>query len=248
MKITNVILATAVLGVMGCQEQPEAQKAQPQPAAANPQQVQEVADQGQRYAYTMGTRIGSLLLAQEVGSLDTSAFAAGVADVLDGKELRLSKEEMAKTMQAHQEVQAAKRAEEGQAALKRGQAFLDENAKKPGIEVTASGLQYEIVRAGEGESPKGTDKVKVHYRGTLVDGSQFDSSYDRGEPVTFGMNGVIPGFSEAISLMKPGGKSKAYIPSSLGYGERGAGNSIGPNETLIFEIELLEINPGAGAE
>ena len=155
---------------------------------------------------------------------------------------------MSTAMKLHQEKLAKLRAEKGQAALAKGQAFLAENGKKPGIKTTESGLQYEVITEGKGESPKGEDKVMVHYRGTLVDGTQFDSSYDRGKPATFRMKGVILGFSEAISLMKAGGKSKAYIPSNLGYGERGAGSSIGPNETLIFEIELIEINPQPAAK
>ena len=211
-------------------------------------QAAELVTQEQRYSYTMGSRLAKLLRAQNVDNIDTTAFAAGVSDALSGKKLQMTPEEMSAALRANQEAQAKVRAEKGKMALEKGEAFLAENSKKAGIKTTASGLQYQVIKEGNGENPKDTDKVKVHYRGTLVDGSQFDSSYDRGEPVTFGMKGVIPGFSEAISMMKPGGKSKAYIPSKLGYGERGAGNSIGPNETLIFEIELLEINPEPAAK
>lgn len=230
MKIIKIGMTAAMLGIVMSQAQ-----------------AVELATQEQKYSYTMGTRVAKLLQAQNVSNVDAAVFAAGVSDVLSGKQLQMSNEEMSAAMKLHQEKLAKQRAEKGQAALEKGQAFLAENGKKTGIKTTESGLQYEVITEGKGESPKGEDKVKVHYRGTLVDGTQFDSSYDRGKPVTFGMKGVIPGFSEAISLMKPGGKSKAYIPSNLGYGERGAGSSIGPNETLIFEIELIEINPAAEA-
>ena len=231
MKLIKIGLAAAIFGLVVGQVQ-----------------AAELVTQEQRYSYTMGSRLAKLLRAQNVDNIDATAFAAGVSDALSGKKLQMTPEEMSAALRANQEAQAKVRAEKGKMALEKGEAFLAENSKKPGIKTTASGLQYQVIKEGNGENPKDTDKVKVHYRGTLVDGSQFDSSYDRGEPVTFGMKGVIPGFSEAISMMKPGGKSKAYIPSKLGYGERGAGNSIGPNETLIFEIELLEINPEPAAK
>ena len=122
-----------------------------------------------------------------------------------------------------------------------GADFLAQNAKKPGITVTDSGLQYEVIQSGEGLSPSRTDRVTVHYRGTLVDGREFDSSYKRGKPATFPLNRVITGWTEGLQLMKEGDKWRLFIPSNLGYGSRGAGDLIGPNETLIFEVELLKI-------
>ncbi len=127
------------------------------------------------------------------------------------------------------------------ANLKKGQKFLEENKNKPGIKVTESGLQYEVIKEGKGNKPGPTDKVKCHYKGTLIDGTQFDSSYDRGEPSTFGVNGVIKGWTEALQIMPVGSKWKLYIPANLAYGTRGSKPKIGPNEALIFEIELIDI-------
>jgi FKBP-type peptidyl-prolyl cis-trans isomerase len=127
------------------------------------------------------------------------------------------------------------------AVAESGAAFLAENAKKPGVTVTASGLQYEVIKSGDGRSPVATDKVTVHYRGTLIDGREFDSSYKRGEPATFPLNRVIAGWTEGVQLMKEGDKWRFFIPSNLGYGTRGAGGMIGPNETLIFEVELIKV-------
>jgi len=122
-----------------------------------------------------------------------------------------------------------------------GAEFLANNAEKPGVTVTDSGLQYEVLKSGKGRSPQRTDRVTVHYRGTLVDGREFDSSYKRGKPATFQLNRVIPGWTEGLQLMKEGDKWRLFIPSNLGYGQRGAGGMIGPNETLIFEVELLKV-------
>lgn len=121
-----------------------------------------------------------------------------------------------------------------------GEAFLAENAKKPGVMTTASGLQYQIITEGTGASPSTTDNVTVHYQGTTIDGKEFDSSYKRGAPATFPLNRVIPGWTEGLQLMKEGGKSRLFIPSNLAYGERGAGRDIGPNSTLIFDVELIK--------
>ena len=128
-----------------------------------------------------------------------------------------------------------------QTAREKGQAFLAENATKPGVQQTPSGLQYIIVNPGEGRSPKATDTVKVNYRGTLLDGTEFDSSYKRNQPIEFPLNGVIPGWTEGLQLVKEGGKIQLFIPSNLAYGPRGAGGVIGPDETLIFEVELLQV-------
>jgi FKBP-type peptidyl-prolyl cis-trans isomerase len=130
---------------------------------------------------------------------------------------------------------------EGQANLESGNAFLEQNKSRNGVTVTESGLQYEVLKQGSGDKPAATDQVRVHYHGTLIDGTVFDSSIDRGEPVVFGVNQVIPGWTEALQLMPTGSKWKIYLPSELAYGEQGAGQDIGPNSTLIFEVELLEI-------
>ncbi len=129
--------------------------------------------------------------------------------------------------------------------LEKGKKYLAENGKKSGVKTTESGLQYEELNAGKGANPTAQDTVKVHYRGTLIDGTEFDSSYARNEPVSFPLNGVIPGWTEGLQLIKEGGKARLVIPSDLAYGPGGMGNAIGPNETLIFEVELIEINPGA---
>ena len=128
-----------------------------------------------------------------------------------------------------------------QTALEKGRAFLAENATKPGVQQTSSGLQYLIVNPGEGRSPKATDTVKVNYRGALIDGTEFDSSYKHNEPIEFPLNGVIAGWTEGLQLLKEGGKIQLFIPSNLAYGPRGAGGLIGPDETLIFEVDLLKV-------
>ena len=143
-----------------------------------------------------------------------------------------------KDMMAKQEAKAKAAAEKNS---KDGEAFLAENKKKDGVKSTASGLQYKVIKAGDGVMPKGTDTVSVNYKGTLIDGTEFDSSYKRGEAATFPVSGVIKGWTEALQLMKVGSKWQLFIPSNIAYGERGAGGEIGPNATLIFEVELLSI-------
>lgn len=128
-----------------------------------------------------------------------------------------------------------------QTALEKGQAFLKENATKEGVKTTPSGLQYKVITEGTGASPKATDVVEVHYRGTTIDGKEFDSSYKRGQTISFPLNGVIPGWTEGVQLMKEGGKYEFFIPSNLAYGRQGAGGVIGPDETLIFTVELVKV-------
>ncbi len=197
----------------------------------------------QRFSYTLGVRMAKMLTAQGIGELDGPAFGAAVADVINGKELQMTQEEMTETLKERSERIKKERQAKAAEALEKGKKFLADNAKKEGVKVTDSGLQYQVIKEGKGESPKKTDRVKVHYEGRTIDGKKFDSSYDRGKPAEFGVSGVVKGFSEALQLMKPGAKYKVFIPPELGYGERGAGRTIGPNEVLIFDLELLEILP-----
>ncbi|MBD3316568.1 MAG: hypothetical protein GF344_12335, partial [Chitinivibrionales bacterium] len=177
--------------------------------------------------------------------IDMASFAQGVKDIMADKELLLSKEEAQKVkseqftaMRAEHEEARRKEGKENEVA---GEKFLEENAEREEVTTTESGLQYEVLTEGAGSIPGESDKVKVHYEGKLLDGKVFDSSYDRGEPVTFPVKGVIPGWTEALQLMKVGSKYKLYVPPELAYGERGAGNDIPPNATLVFEVELLGI-------
>jgi FKBP-type peptidyl-prolyl cis-trans isomerase len=180
---------------------------------------------------------------------DTKALAAGLVDGMTDK-LQLKDTELEKAMNDFKTALMAKRqAAQATAATentKKGTDYLAANAKKDGVKTTASGLQYKVMKAGPdgGKSPKATDTVKVHYHGTLIDGTVFDSSVQRGEPISFPLNGVIPGWTEGVQLMKVGDKFQFTIPSALAYGEQGAGGAIGPNSTLIFEVELLGIEAG----
>lgn len=164
--------------------------------------------------------------------------STGVASPLSAEESQKLMTDLQKNLQAKAE---AKQKSDGEKNSKEGKAFLEENAKKKDIVKLPSGMQYKVLTAGKGDSPKATDTVKTHYRGTLINGTEFDSSYKRGQPATFPVNGVIKGWTEALQLMKPGAKWQLFIPSELAYGEGGAGESIGPNSTLIFEVELLSI-------
>jgi FKBP-type peptidyl-prolyl cis-trans isomerase FklB len=195
----------------------------------------------ERYSYTLGTRMAKMLKAQGIGELDGVAFGAAVADVINSKPLQLTEDEMSAVLKQRSEKLAKERAEKAEVALKAAKAFMAENAKKPGITVMDSGLQYQVIKPGSGESPKMTDTVKVHYEGRTTDGKKFDSSYDRGKPAQFALQGVVKGFSEALTHMKPGAKWKVIIPPELGYGPRGAGKAIGPNQVLVFDLELLDV-------
>lgn len=205
----------------------------------------------QRLSYGIAFSLGQRMLADGV-PLDSAAFSAGLVDALESKEPRLSQEEIAAEMQAYQEKamaeQQAAAAALGEANLAASATFLEENAAREGVVVTESGLQYEILEAGDGATPGAGDTVEVHYRGTLVDGTEFDSSYSRGEPVSFGVGQVIPGWTEALQLMPVGSKWKLAIPADLAYGAGGAGQVIGPNSALVFEVELLSIVTPAATE
>lgn len=200
-------------------------------------------DQKDKASYSIGHDIGNTFKKQNV-DLNLDALISGLKDALAGKEA-LPKEERDKTLAAFQkeliEKQTAATKAAGEKNATEGEKFLAENKTKDGVKTTASGLQYKVLKEGTGESPKATDMVVTHYKGTLLDGTEFDSSYKRNEPATFPVNRVIAGWTEALQLMKPGSKYQLFIPSKLGYGERGAGRDIGPNSTLIFEVELVSI-------
>ena len=191
-------------------------------------------DQKDKASYSIGFDIGSTFKKQGM-EVNPDVLLSGLKDALSGKEA-MTKEE--REMQEKQAA-ATKAAAEKNAAD--GEKFLAENKKKDGVKTTESGLQYKVITEGSGASPKATDTVVVNYKGSLLDGTEFDSSYKRKEPATFPVNRVIAGWTEALQLMKPGAKYELVIPAKLGYGERGAGRDIGPNSTLIFEVELLSI-------
>ncbi|MGA2506836.1 MAG: FKBP-type peptidyl-prolyl cis-trans isomerase [Chitinispirillaceae bacterium] len=197
----------------------------------------------EKYSYMIGLDIGHTFKQMNT-DIDYNALVWGMKEVtqnrtplLSAKALDSVKQEFSIMMQ---QAQAPMMKETGDKNLKEGEAFLAENKKKPGVVTTASGLQYMVIKAGKGPKPKLTDKVKVQYAGTLIDGKEFDSSYKRGQPAEFPVTGIIPGWSEALLLMNVGSKYKLFIPAKLAYGEHGAG-PIGPNSTLIFEVELVEI-------
>lgn len=194
----------------------------------------------QKMSYTIGVQIGNSLK-RDAMDVDVDSLAHAIKDVLGGKKLQLSEEEMQKTMESFQQKQMQKQQAAGEKNQKAGDDFLAANKKKDGVKETASGLQYKVITQGKGDNAKATDTVVVHYKGTLINGTEFDSSYKRNEPATFKVNQVIPGWQEAVQLMNPGSKYQLFIPSKLAYGPRGAGGSIGPNETLIFDVELVEI-------
>ena len=195
----------------------------------------------QRYSYAMGVRLGQLLKGQGIVQLDSAAFAAAIDDVLADRPLRLSDDQMREAIVEQQRAFAVQRAQRAQASLEAGRRFLTENAARGDVVVLPSGLQYRVLQTGTGEQPRGGDSVRVHYHGTLLDGRVFDSSMERNEPAEFALAGVIPGFGEALSRMRVGDHWQVFVPSELAYGEAGAGSDIGPNETLVFEIQLLDI-------
>ena len=198
-----------------------------------------------KLSYALGMSMGHNFKGTGIKTLNSAHFAAGVASVYDGvkpemtfdEAKRIVNEYFAK-LEAEMQAEAAK---QGEVNRKNGEAFLTENAKREGIKVTESGLQYEVLESGKGDSPKASDNVEVHYTGKLIDGTVFDSSVERGVPASFGVTQVIPGWVEALQLMHEGDKWRLYIPSDLAYGPNGAGGVIGPNMTLIFDVELLRV-------
>lgn len=245
----KIMIAAVALGLAACQ---------PAEETANAAEVAEstvaeattgadkaaFANENEKASYAIGLKYGESMK-RDLSELQLKTFYKGFSDGFEGKEPNLKPEEIVATLQALQtrkmeemKKKAETAGEENKAA---GVAFLEKNKARDGVKTLESGLQYEVLAAGEGETPAKEDKVKVHYHGTLIDGTVFDSSIDRGKPATFGVSQVIKGWTEALQLMKVGDKWKVYIPSDLAYGERGAGGKIGPNAALIFEVELISI-------
>jgi len=195
----------------------------------------------QKLSYALGVYF-SQSIAGQTKEIDTAAFLQAVEDVLGDKQLRLTNEEMKTVLSDYQNKLKQERTTRADDNLSNGEKFLEENGKKEDIVELDSGLQYKVITKGTGDKPQSDSNVKVHYHGTLINGEVFDSSYERGEPVDLTVNQVIKGWQEALTKMPVGSKWKVFIPSDLAYGERGAGDVIGPNETLIFDIELLAIN------
>mgnify|MGYP002623023021 CR=1 FL=1 len=197
-------------------------------------------------SYILGVNVAQSMQDQKV-PVQADNFIAGFQTAMAGNPSKYSDEEAAEVLTAFQRQQMeayfAEHAKKSEEAMKKGKEFLEKNKAKDGISETASGLQYRVIKEGTGPKPAETDHVKVHYRGTLTDGTEFDSSYKRGEPAEFTVGRVIPGWTEALQMMPEGSKWELYIPSDLAYGPRGAGGAIGPNEVLVFEVELLEVKP-----
>lgn len=228
-RITRQALPILVVGMILAEERPD------------------LKDPKIRSSYALGVDIGKSVKRQPL-ELDAKAMAAGLIDAYTGTPA-LTDAELKEVLQKLQEEfrtkAMAQQAKAGSENQKKGEVFLAENAKKDGVKTTASGLQYQVIKSGSGKTPGKKDTVKVHYHGTLIDGTVFDSSVDRGEPISFPVDGVIPGWTEALQLMKEGDKWKIFIPSNLAYGERGAGEKIAPNSTLVFEVELLAVEGAA---
>jgi FKBP-type peptidyl-prolyl cis-trans isomerase len=229
-----IAIAALLAGLAGCNQQ-SGSTADAEVALDTPTK---------RLSYGFAYRMGQRMQADGM-NLDADAYSAGMRDAMAGTTSRLTDEEINAEMVAFQErleaEQQANQAALAEANATASAAFLAENAAREGVVVTDTGLQYEILEAGEGAQPGPEDTVEVHYRGTLIDGTEFDSSYSRGQTVTFGVGQVIAGWTEALQLMPAGSKWKLYIPSELGYGAGGAGQMIGPNAALVFEVELLSI-------
>ena len=226
-KTALVATTVALVGLMGCEKK----------AKLNTDE--------EKASYAIGQQIGKSLKMQNADVIVPS-LVAGMQDAIDGKDGKLKPEEMQAALQKMQEGAMKKAMEAAEVNQKKGDEFLASNKAKAGVKSTDSGLQYEVIKEGSGASPKDTDTVKVHYTGTLISGEKFDSSRDRNEPAEFPVNGVIPGWTEALKIMKPGAQYKLVIPSKLAYGPQGR-PGIPPNSTLLFDVELLEVKAAAAA-
>src|SRR5213592_4281883 len=198
-------------------------------------------DQKDKVSYSIGMNIGFNLSKQKV-DINPDILAAGIKDAIAGKP-QLTQDQVKEVMAQFEKDMEQKQKQAGEKNKTEGAKFLEDNKKKPGVKTTASGLEYKVEKDGTGAQPKPTDMVTVNYRGTLMDGTEFDSSYKRGQPATFPVNGVIKGWTEALQLMKVGSKYQVVVPSNLAYRERSVSPEIGPNATLIFEVELLDVKP-----
>src|SRR5881398_1331832 len=198
-------------------------------------------DQKDKVSYAIGMQIGFNLARQKV-DINPDVLATGIKDSIANKP-QLTQDQVKDVMAQFEKDMEQKQKQLGEKNKTDGAKFLEDNKKKPGVKTTASGLQYKVEKEGTGSQPKATDMVTVNYRGTLIDGTEFDSSYKRGQPATFPVNGVIKGWTEALQLMKQGSKYQLFIPSNLAYGERAMGPDIGPNATLIFDVELQDVKP-----
>ena len=236
MNKTGFLAAAALLSITlsGCN----------QPADSQSEAVVSLESEAQKVSYIMGINIGSQINTDDL-ELDMATFNAGIQDAFAGAEPRLSEEEVRSVIEAFQARLSAEQEEAAniasEANLKEGEVFLAEKAKSEGVVVLPSGLLYKIIEQGSGATPSAEDTVEVNYAGTLIDGTEFDSSYKRGVPAQFGVNQVIPAWVEALQLMQEGAKWELYVPASLAYGAGGTGGVIGPNQTLIFEVELLKV-------
>jgi FKBP-type peptidyl-prolyl cis-trans isomerase FklB len=247
-RLTFVIVAGLVAApawLLFAEDKPAAEASKP--AATQPGGDAFKSDK-ERVSYSIGMRIASGMKAQEV-DLDVDVIAKAMKDVMAGNKTLLTEQEAQQVLMSWQQRMQEQFQKKQIALAEKNQAegakFLEENKQKEGVKTTPSGLQYKVITSGNGLSPKADDTVTVHYKGTLIDGKQFDSSLDRGEPATFTVNRVIKGWTEALQLMKIGDKWQIYIPSELAYGPRGNGPNIPPNSVLVFDVELLGIQPPA---
>lgn len=229
-------LATLIMFVVAAPLAAEEPAKKPAPAAPAGLKTDK-----QKFSYTAGQQVGQNVKRQNF-EFDPKAFALGVQDALSDAKPKLTPEQMRIAVETFQKQAAAKRDAEAKGNLQAGQTFLEANKKKEGVVALPSGVQYKIIQEGSGKQPTKTDTVSVHYRGTLPDGKEFDSSYKRNEPTVFQVNQVIRGWQEVMPLMKEGAKWQVVIPPDMAYGAQGAGTAIGPNQTLVFDIELVKVH------
>jgi FKBP-type peptidyl-prolyl cis-trans isomerase FklB len=241
MKLKALTIATTMAMLTACGSD-QATKAAPAEAKAETEQKTSsaYASNTERASYGIGLNMANNVKGAPF-ELDNDAIVKGVTDGLAGAEQQVTQEDISKAIQTLQEEYFEKQKLEREKSAEIGKTYLAENAKKPNIKVTESGLQYEVIQSGKGRTPKETDKVKTHYHGTLISGEVFDSSVERGEPAEFQVNRVIKGWTEALQLMKEGDKWRLHIPAELAYGERSPSPKIPPNSALVFEVELLEV-------